>query len=165
MIFFTRQLYDGYQPGSKWQNRAMKLWDRNGKIYKKYFKLISPLLPKSVIKANDISLHDCRVRSVVCDNDQISFTLDTASAVALSPHYTAVVSFKGVKNKVPVSKLNGAWWLYDEVHLSHSSRFAYHIFLDRIDLEVYADEFSIKFIRNKGAGKKHRTSQIQRTRR
>ena len=106
----------------------MKLWERNTQIYRRYLKVIRPLLPMSVAKSEDVSLHDCRVEDAICDGTQISFILDTENAIGLAPDHTAIVCFKGVKNKVGLTGLRGAWWLYDEVHLSHLSRFAYHIF-------------------------------------
>ena len=156
MIFFTRDLYDGYQPGSKWQRRAMRIWDRNIRIYRQYLKVIKPLLPTNIVKWEDISLHDCRVCDAIRNKTQIQFVLDTENAIGLAPDYTVLICFKGVKNKVGLTGLRGAWWLYDEVHLSHISRFAYHIFLDRKDLEVYADDFSLKLIRDRKL-KEHRT--------
>jgi hypothetical protein len=53
MIFFTRELHEGFQDESGWTRSASEKYTRNYKLYKKYFRLIRPFLPSSSIRVRE----------------------------------------------------------------------------------------------------------------
>src|SRR5881628_1165495 len=144
MIFFTRHLYEGYQPGSTWERRALRLWDRNRKLYQRYFAVISALLPRSAVKLWKLSFHDCKIQKIKETKKQIIFQLDTTHAIGLSPQHTVYLTFVGVKSPIPSSGLVGRWWLYEEIHLSSRAAFSCHVMLDRGEFEIEADEVIVR---------------------
>ena len=52
MIFYTRELFKGYQDDSGWTRKATANLNRNIIVYKEYFNIISRFLPESVIQFN-----------------------------------------------------------------------------------------------------------------
>ena len=147
MIFFTRELCNAYQPGSPRERQASNEWNRRLKVYRQYFNIIFKFLPKNLRKLERYSFHDCEIKSVKESKSNIVFILDTSNSVGFSPNYKIILKFKGIKNNPQVKKIIGQYWLYDEVHLSAEAAFDYHIFLDKEDIVISAND--VEFVLRK----------------
>ena len=62
MVFFTCELFLGYQPGSSWERKALREWDRRVKLYDRYLDFIEAMLPPSVRRLCKNGPHDGVVR-------------------------------------------------------------------------------------------------------
>jgi Protein of unknown function (DUF4085) len=151
MIFFTRELYEGYQDGSGWQRRALRQWDRRQEIYTRYFDVIAPLLPASLRRLHVEGLHDGRIRVASLQDHELVLRIDANNALSGFRGRQVHLRFRGVRGRPKIGKLVGQWWLYHEAHLSSRARFSLHVFFDRSDLEVEADELIIKLLPNRRA--------------
>jgi hypothetical protein len=151
MIFFTRRLYEGYQPNSNWQKRAYKEWENNRRIYSGYAAIIAPLLPKSVVQLDYSGLHDAVVTSIKQGADDLSIVLDTTDALSRSYLFCKEVSllFGGVRKKIQTKGLVGKSWIEQEVHLCSRAKFSLHVLFqgrhdDMNEIEIEADSLKIK---------------------
>lgn len=145
MIFFTRELHEGYQEGSGWTRLATMRYGRNFKLYKKYFRLIRPFLPLSAIRFSTFGFHDCEV--IECDwrAQKLHLILDTAGAIIRLPKRYAHITFTGVRRcpeRLPSKK---EWWLSTEFHLGSQSKFCLHVMFTNTDVEIPADEVRLRF--------------------
>ena len=143
MIFFTRQLHAGLQPGSGWEKRAEKEWVRRERIYRNYFELINEFLPAQVKRLIDYGLHDGRVESF--EGGPETFRLDVNCQNALGPFRGKIVSleFSGVSKLFRSGDLAGSYWLYEEVHLAKGG-FTLNVLFDPVDFEICATGLVIK---------------------
>jgi len=149
MIFFTRELFLGYQPKSGRERAAMREWDRNSDIYQAYRHIIRPLLPRRIVQVADGSLHDAVVRRVVQSKNKLELTLDTSGSFSRFCPRPIRLTFTGLRRQVSIRGLVGQWWLYDEVHLSPRTRFNLQVLLTESELEIEAND--VKFERAKAA--------------
>jgi len=139
MIFFTRELYEGYQEESGWTRKATTKAYRNIKLYKKYFRLIRPFLPDSAAKFENLNFHDSQLVDWRCRGGKLELVLDTSGVLVPLPGRYAHVTFQGVRrcpSRVPRKK---EWWLYSEFHLGSRSNFCLHVMFTETDVEIAAD--------------------------
>jgi|GEM_PF-6539587 hypothetical protein len=141
MIFFTRALYEGFQPDSGWERKAMGEWQRRSKAYNECLRIITPLLPVTVHRFCRQDLHDCKVVKAVFGKSFVRFVLDAKHAFSL-PHALYELTFKGVSSFRGAKQLSGRWWLYDEFHLCSSSPFCFHVMFDEGEIEIDAAKVS-----------------------
>lgn len=146
MIFFTRKLYEGIQPESGWERRAENLWDKHCQIYRKYFQLISPMLPVSARKFSKQSLHDGVILKTRTTKGRLELLIDGHGMVDLSPHNNYKVVFSGVTDYRGPRQLEGALWCYDEIHLCSSAPFSFHVLFHKGEMEIDAVEVKLKKI-------------------
>jgi len=81
MIFFTRELHEGYQDNSGWTRSATMKYSRNFRLYKKYFGLIRPFLPSSAIRFSKFGFQDREVVARDWKDQKLRLILDTAGAM------------------------------------------------------------------------------------
>jgi len=144
MIFVTRQLHDGIQPGSGWERRAERQWRRREEIYARYLKIISSMLPAAVRRLCREGLHDAQVESATSALATLTLIVDLKHALGGFRGRRLQLTFSGVHGRVSTRGLRGQWWLYEEAHLSSRARFSLHVMFDKSDLEIEADELSIR---------------------
>src|SRR5437868_11574169 len=96
MIFFTRELYQGYQEKSGWTRSATVKTNRNSKLYQRYFRLIRPFLPDSAIKFSKLSFHDSELLTWNCHAGKLWVVLDTYGVSVPLPGRYAHITFRGV---------------------------------------------------------------------
>jgi hypothetical protein len=146
MIFFTRALQDGVQEGSGWTRRACRTFDRNQNIYKAYFEVIAPLLPRSVVRLCRQGLHDAEIESVSQQSGSLSFVMDALNALGGFRGRRLQLTFLGVRRRISTRGLVGEWWVYEEVHLSSRSAFALHLLCNTHEIEIEADDLTIQLL-------------------
>lgn len=146
MIFFTRELYDGGQPKSGWERRAEREWDRRRGIYQRYREVIGPLLPAEVRRLACQTLHDGVIRDARRTAGGLELLVDAGNALGGFRGRQVRLTFAGLKGRPAVARLPGAWWLYEEAHLSARARFALHVLFARGELVVEADELTIELL-------------------
>jgi len=145
MIFYTRELHEGVQDSSGWTRKATIKFHRNIKLYREYFRLIAPYLPKSALQFATFNFHDAELIKVRLEKDRLSFILDTAGCFKAFPDRYAYITFSGVhKLPKPLPKKN-EWWVYDEFHLAGRNKFCFHLMFTETDIQISADEISLKF--------------------
>jgi hypothetical protein len=154
MIFFTRELFEGTQPHSGWERRAMRETERRGKIYAKYFDAISPLLPPAVVRLCKTGLHDGVIQDASFKDHELVLVVDTTNALSEFRGSLVRLTFRGMRGRPSVSKLVGEWWLYEEAHLSSNAPFSLHVMFNKVDLEIEAEKLVIKL----SSGGRRRTS-------
>jgi hypothetical protein len=145
MIFFTRELHEGYQDDSGWTRLAAVTYSRNFKLYKKYLRLIQPFLPASAIRFSTFSFHDCEVIERDWREQRLHLVLDTAGATMPLPKRYAHITFTGVRRCPPRLPGKEEWWHSDEFHLGSRSKFCLHVMFTKTDVEIPADEIRLKF--------------------
>jgi hypothetical protein len=150
MIFFTRELFQGYQPGSGRERRAMREWDRNNEIYLAYRHIIAPLLPRAVVRLTGDGLHDSVITHVAQRDGIFAMTLDTSGSFSRFRPRPVRLTFKGVKRKFAIRGLVGQWWLYDEVHLSSRAKFNLQVMLTDSELDFDVDDVKIERLKRLG---------------
>ena len=146
MIFFTRQLQDGVQDDSGWTRRAGREWKKRAEIYRRYQTAIAPLLPSSVRRLCQETLHDAVVTSVRQQRGMITLVMDARGALGGFRGHRVRLTLRGVKRPIRTKGLEGNWWLYEEAHLSSRARFALHVLFHRGEFEIEADDLSIRRI-------------------
>lgn len=146
MIFFTRALQDGVQDDSGWTRRAGRTWDRNWQIYKTCFDAISPLLPHSVVRLCQETLHDAIIESVAQQSGTLTLVMDASGALGGFRGRRVQLHFTGVRRRISTRGLIGEWWLYEEAHLSSRAPFALHVLLHAHEFEIEADALDIKLL-------------------
>jgi len=144
MIFFTRQLQDGIQDDSGWTRRAGREWKRRAKIYRSYEAVIAPMLPAAVVTLCRKTLHDAVVESAEQDSGTLRLVMDARGALGGFRGHRVRLIFSGVKRRIRARGLVSKWWLYQEAHLSSRARFSLHVLFHRDEIEIEADELSIK---------------------
>jgi len=144
MIFFTRKIYDKMQAHTFRETPAEREWLKRIKIYDQYRKLISPLLPPAAARLARAGLHDATILSARQTSRSLILVVETTNALSrLSSRHPLKLSFKGVRRPVNTKRLQGAWWVCEEVHLSSHARFALHVLFQKHELEIEADELII----------------------
>lgn len=146
MIFFTRALYEGFQPDSGWERKAMREWQRRSKAYNECLQIITPLLPVTARRFCRQDLHDCKVVKAVFGKSFVRFVLDAKHALSL-PHACYELTFRGVSSFRGAKQLSERWWLYDEFHLSSSSPFCFSVMFDEGEIEIGASEVTFQKIK------------------
>jgi hypothetical protein len=154
MIFFTRELFEGTQPHSGWKRRAMRETERRSEIYAKYFDVIAPLLPRTVVRLCNSGLHDGVIQEASLEDHELMLVVNTTNALSEFRGSLVRLTFRGVRGRPSVSKLVGEWWLYEEAHLSSNAPFSLHVMFNKVDLEIEADGLVIKL----SAGARRRSS-------
>lgn len=144
MIFFTRELFEGTQPHSGWEHRAMRETERRGKIYAKYLDVIAPLLPRTVVRLCKAGLHDGVIEEASLKEHKLVLVVDTTNALSEFRGSLVRLTFSGVRGRPSVSKLVDEWWLYEEAHLTSNAPFSLHVMFNNVDLEIEAEELVIK---------------------
>jgi Protein of unknown function (DUF4085) len=151
MVFFTRELYLGFQPASGWERRAEREWDRRAELYDRYAEAVSPLLPISVRRLCKQGLHDGVVRSSKLSGGELVLVVDATHALSGFRGRHVRLTFRGVSGWPAVSKLVGQWWLYEEAHLRSGGRFCLSVLFDPAELDIEADELIIELLPNRQA--------------
>jgi hypothetical protein len=148
MVFFTRELYAGSQPGSGWERRAQREWDRARDIYERYFEVIAPLLPAPVRRICADGPHDGVVTSASHRDGKLVLVLDTSHALGgFRSRRPIRLTFRGVPGRLRTSRLVGRWWLYQEAHLRPGGRFSLQVLFETEELEIDAAELIIGRVR------------------
>jgi hypothetical protein len=145
MIFFTRELYQGYQDKSGWTRTATTKTNRRFKLYKKYFRLIQPSLTDSAISFSKLSFHDSELVTWNCRGGRLQLVLDTSGCFVPFPKRYAHITFRGVRQCPPHAPRKKEWWLYSELHLGSRSNFSLHVMFTETDVEIAADEIRVSF--------------------
>lgn len=148
MIFFTRELFLGIQPGSGRERRADNEWHRRAERYARYYEVISPVLPAAVRRLCKQSLHDGVVREASFEGGELLLLVDTTNALSGFAGREVRLTFRGVANEPRIDKLVGQWWLYEEAHLCSRARFNLQVLFGDDELEVEADELLIGVAKN-----------------
>jgi len=143
MIFITRELYDGVQIDSGWERRAEREWRRREEIYRRYIKVISPMLPATVRRLCTHGIHDAKVESAVQDSDSLCLVLDAGGALGLFRGGRVRLTLSGLRRRVAARDLHHQWWLYEEAHLSSRVRFSLHVMFNKSDVEIEADKLLV----------------------
>jgi hypothetical protein len=146
MIFYTRELFEGIQPNSGWERRAIREWDRRAAIHARYADVIAPLLPAAVVRLCDQGLHDGVVLAASRRDHELEMVIDTTNALTGFRGSAVRLTFRGVRGRPSVARLPGEWWLYEEAHLSARARFNLQILFNKAELEIEADELSIDVV-------------------
>jgi hypothetical protein len=144
MIFFTRALQDGIQEESGWTRRACATFARNQKLYAAYVKLITPLLPRSIVRVCREGLHDAQIESV--SQHRIRFVMDARSSLGGFRGRRLQLTFEGVLRRIATRGLVGEWWLYEEVHLSSHAAFSLHALCSTREFEIEANHLTIQLL-------------------
>jgi uncharacterized protein DUF4085 len=144
MIFFTRELQDGVQDDSSWTRRACREWKRRSEVYRRYVAAITPMLPNAVVRLCRETLHDAVVKSVKQNSGTLTLVMDARGALGGFRGKYVLLVFRGVKRRIPTRGLVGEWWLYQEPHLTSRARFALHVLFHQGEVEIEADNLSIK---------------------
>lgn len=144
MVFFTRKLQDGVQDDSGWTRRAGREWKRRAEVFRHYVTAITPMLPTAVIRLCRETLHDAVVESVEQDSGTLTLVMDARRALGGFRGRRVRLVFSGVRRRIPTRGLVGSWWLYEEPHLSSRARFSLHVLFHKGEMEIEADELSIK---------------------
>jgi hypothetical protein len=144
MIFFTRELYKGYQEKSGWTRTATTKANRNFKLYQKYFRLIRPFLPDSAIRFSTLGFHDSELVAWRYRGGKLQIVLDTSGVFAPLPARYAHVTFQGARQR-PHHPRKKEWWLYSEFHLGSRSNFRLHVMFTATDVVIAADEVRLRF--------------------
>ena len=145
MIFFTRELHEGFQDDSGWTSISAKKGARNFRVYKKYFRLIRPFLPRSAIRFSEFCFHDCEIVECYWREQKMYLILDTAGAVCPLPGRYAYITFSGVRQKPKSMPRKKEWWDSNEFHLGSRSKFCLHVMFTKTDMEIPADEIRLRF--------------------
>jgi len=143
MIFFTRELYLGYQPGSGWERRAEREWRRRRKLYNRYAEAVEPMLPTAVRRLCREGLHDAIVQSATREGDRVVLIVDATSALSRFARRIIRLTFRAVRGRPALARLAGAWWLYEEAHLSQRSRFSLQVLFHDFEWEIEAGDLTI----------------------
>ena len=145
MIFFTRELHEGYQDDSGWTRRATIKYGRNFELYKKYFRLVRPFLPLSAIRFSEFDFHDCEIVECYWRARKFYMVLDTAGALDPFPKRYAHITFTSVHRCPSPLPRKREWWHSSEFHLGSRSKFCLHLMFTQTDLEIPADEIRLRF--------------------
>src|SRR5574341_713534 len=160
MKFFTRELYNKYQPLYRVQKglkpveneKEKKEWREVRNKYKQHLISIKPSLPKKMQEFSEITLHDAIIKSIAKPTqEKLALEID-GSGCCWGPIGQFTLKFKGVKEaQYNEDTIIGDDWLYEEVHLSDVGRFDYRILLGRGEFRVVAEdvEFIIRESGNK----------------
>lgn len=145
MIFFTRELYDRMQAHTLRETPAEREWLKRSKVYDQYRKLISPMLPPSVVRLARAGLHDATILSAKQTSRSLLLVVETGNALGpLRGRRPVKLLFKGVRQRVNTKRLQGAWWVREEIHLSSRACFALHVLFHKYELEIEADELIMR---------------------
>ena len=144
MIFITREIHEGFQDGSGWERRARREWEKRADIYARYLKVIAPMLPKTVRQLAASGLHDARVEAAGQTGKKLVMTMDAKGALGGFRGRMLRLTFCGFRGRVPVTKLVGQWWLYEEAHLSRRAAFSLHVMFEKTDVEIEAERLEIE---------------------
>jgi Protein of unknown function (DUF4085) len=146
MIFFTRELYLGYQPGSGWERRAEREWDRRRKLYERYADAVEPMLPTGVRRLCREGLHDGIVLGATRERDRVVLIVDATNALSRFARRIVRLTFHGVRGRPALARLADAWWLYEEAHLSPRARFSLQVLFHQFEWEIEADGLTIEVL-------------------
>lgn len=144
MIFMSRKLFDGYQPGSTWDRQALRTWKKLQVVCEQYEKIIEPLLPKRAIQLNQEGLHDAIITGCRQRGQELVMTLDATHALSRWSGQQVTLRFSGVTNRTKTSGLVGQWWLYSELHLPPTAKFSLHVLLTDDEIQINADDVAIE---------------------
>jgi len=144
VIFMSRKLFNGYQPGSTWDRQSLRIWKKLQVVCEQYEKIIEPLLPKNAIQLNHEGLHDAVITGCRQRGQQLVMTLDATHALSRWSGHQVTLQFTGVTNRPRTSGLVGQWWLYSELHLPPTSRFSLHVLLTNDEIQIDADDVTIE---------------------
>src|SRR5688500_11297681 len=111
MIFVTRELYNGIQPGSGWEGKAEREWKRRMATYVRHYDVIAPLLPTTARQLCKHGLHDAVVESAAMDDRALTIDMDAANALSGYCGRHLRLRFLGVRKRVRSRGLAGQWWL------------------------------------------------------
>ena len=146
MIFFTRDLYLGCQPGSGWERRAELEWARRRKLYERYADAVEPMLPTGIRRLCREGLHDAIVQSATRDGDRVVLIVDATNALSRFARRIVRLTFHAVRGRPVLARLAGAWWLYEEVHLSQHSRFSLQVLFHPFEWQIEARDLTIEVL-------------------
>jgi hypothetical protein len=146
MIFFTRELYLGTQPKSGWERRAEREWHGRRKLYDRYADAVEPMLPSGVRRLCREGLHDATVLSASREGDRVILIVDATGALSAFAGRVVRLTFHGVRGRPAVARLAGAWWLYEEAHLSPRARFNLQVLFEQCEWELEADDLTIELL-------------------
>src|SRR5262245_980879 len=96
MIFFTRELYLGFQPNSGWERRAENEWYRRMERYREYEKVIFPMLPAAVRRLCRQGLHDGVVTEAGLEDGDLTMEVDATNALSGFRGRLVRLTFRGV---------------------------------------------------------------------
>jgi hypothetical protein len=147
MIFFTRQLYQDNQPKSGRERAAMREWRERLEFCNRYEAVIRPILPASMVRFLRKSLHDAVVESVSQRSGKLVLIMGARPCASGSYRGCRVrLTFGGVRRRIRTRGLVGQWLFYREAHLCSRARFSLHLLFTKSELEIEADELSIKIL-------------------
>ena len=146
MIFFPRDLQEGIQDSSGWTRKATRKFNRNLRLYKKYFSLIRPHLPASAIAFSKYSFHDSEVANVQWEAGKLFLILDTEHEEMPFPERYVHLIFASVIKRPKILPKKREWWNLEELHLGTRINFCLHVLFTNSEMEIAADEVRIKIL-------------------
>jgi len=114
--------------------------------YRRHLHVIQPKLPESARDFARYGFHDAEVCETHFGKKELSFLLNLRGCFSEMPQPCARVSFHGVREYSRDLPRVGECWLYDELHLDGESGFSLHVFFERTDFHIAADEVDLQFL-------------------
>ena len=102
------------------------------------------MIPPAVLRLCRETTHDAVVESVKQTSGTLTMIMDARGALGGFRGHRVRLHFTGVRGKIKTRGFVGRWWLYQEPHLCGRARFSLHVLLDRGEIEIEADNLSIR---------------------
>ena len=141
MTYITRELYeeneycDTRESNSKWKSACEALQNHR--------KSVRPLLPDSMRKFSEVTLHDGVVRDVKLADGVVRMKVDCTDC-PWGPVGIFELTFRGVKEASGLDEIVGDLWLYEEVDLHPAAGFEYRVLFQDSETSIAADEVEFK---------------------
>lgn len=155
MKFLTRELFNDRS------SNKMEKWDEAEKKCQEYYNSIKGSLPESMKDywEHGPNPHDGIIKSVSKDKDRLIITIDGSTCPSFDdlppkikdfrpcPKGLFQIIFSGLKSAKGINDIVNDEWLYDEVHLSESGKFEYHVLLEKSEIVIVANNIEINEIK------------------
>ncbi|PEJ52095.1 hypothetical protein CN692_22170 [Bacillus sp. AFS002410] len=129
---------------NNWKDEYDQQMEDLNKEYRSKYNASKDLLPLSIVKLNEISLHDSNVKSI--ENLSIdTFVINLDCAGGFNDFTEIKLTFKGVKEISMPEDIKGGFWLYDEVYPAKSG-YELHVLFDIpfIEFKIVAEDIIVE---------------------
>lgn len=113
---------------NRWKDEYNQRMEDLDKEYLSNYKSSKDLLPLNVVKLNEISLHDSKVKSLE-NPTKDTFVINLDCEGGFNDFSEIKLTFKGVKEISMPESIKGGFWLYDEVYPAKPG-FELHVLFD-----------------------------------